>query len=99
MKLEQAPIEIAKELHELNKKLDEINRIRAKRTYIIGYDPVHPPYPPDSPYPPNIITTPYYTHEGTGDPAPNPNEITCATGNPEAHDYGVGYINVLEAMK
>lgn len=87
MKPEQALIDIADELHKLNRKFDKIIDILSE-TYkleAIRLDPNRITIAPYNPGDPNKITiTPY-------NPA-NPYEITCATGNPEAHDYGVGYL-------
>lgn len=82
MKPEQAPIEIAKELHELNKKLDTIIDILK---FTKGLIPAR-----------KLMATediaPFQNPHTIGDPCPNPYEITCSSGNPEAHDYGVGYL-------
>ena len=76
MKPEQAPIEIAKELHELNKKLDKLIDIFDYRSLIPAREgmttEVHEP------------TLYAVSLDGTQD--------VLMTGNPEAHDYGVGYL-------
>ena len=109
MKPNQAPIEIAKELHELNKKLDRIIDILQTLKGIV----LQPTSYPINPYNPVIYQTPTKPN--------NPIEITCAagnsealsepticvgsldgepdhfiTGNSEAHDYGTEYINVTK---
>lgn len=80
MKPEQAPIEIAKELHELNKKLDKIIDIFDYRSIIPAGEgmttELHEP------------TLYAQTLDGAQD--------VLMTGNPEAHDYGEPMKNVDE---
>lgn len=75
MKVEQAPIEIAKELHELNKKLSKIIDILSKGNLVI------PVLQEPKLYEPALYAQ---TLDGSED--------VLMTGNPEAHDYGVGYL-------
>ena len=77
MKPEQAPIEIAKELHELNKKLDKIIDI-LKFSY--GLIPAREAMTTEL-HEPTLYAV---SLDGTQD--------TLMTGNPEAHDYGSGYL-------
>lgn len=112
MKPEQAPIEIAKELHELNKKLDRLITLLPTLKGKIVVQPT--PYPitpitPIDPYNPVVYTTKTNNPVEQTISLSNKHEPQCVvagtldgepdhfiTGNPEAHDYGTEYINVLK---